>query len=150
MYVLDTCVFSPYYVRENPKPPLKEKIESTPYEELWITAITVEETIQGALRLIREIDNQKLEKQRELPAAYDLLVKVTYALNKPQILPFDKAAFDVYKTIPEKVRKGKTRDCRIAAITVSRGRPFTLVTHNEDDFRDIKRNALPQLDFVNW
>ena len=147
MYVLDTCIFSLYFVRENPTPPLKEKILATPDTELWITSITVEEGLDGAFTLIRKRDALPIHRQDSLVLAYDLLEKVFFALHRPQHLPFDAAAFAVYKTIPSTVRKGRTRDCRIASVAVSMG--YTVVTRNTEDFKEIKK-ALPSLQFVDW
>jgi tRNA(fMet)-specific endonuclease VapC len=148
VYVLDTCVFSPYFIRENSQPPLKERIESTPFEDIWITAITHEEAIQGAFKLINKYESLKIESQDKLIWAYDLLGQVVFALTKPQLLSFSDAAFAVYRGIPERVRKGRTRDCRIASIAVSQD--YTVVTHNIDDFSEIKSKALPQLKYTRW
>lgn len=147
MYVLDTCIFSLYFVRENPTPPLKEKILATPDNELCITSITVEEGLSGAFTLIRKRDGLQIHQQASLVDAYSLLNTVFFALHRPQHLPFDSAAFAVYKTIPTNVRKGRTRDCRIASVAVSLG--YTVVTRNTEDFEVIKK-ALPSLRFVDW
>lgn len=145
MYVLDSDVFTAYYTRENPSPPLRYRIESTPYKDLWITAVNVEESTKGALKLI-----QKYSEARDgegLTSAYDLLLKVQFALTKPQILPFDKAALQEYVKIPRGVEKiVKARDCRIASIAVARG--YTVVTFNERDFTRIQ--AVIPVKFVNW
>lgn len=147
MYVLDSDVFTAYYTRENPSPPLKYRIESTPYEQLWITAINVEESTNGALKLIRQYNELKDENRARLILAYDLLLKVQLALSRPQVLPFDAAAYAEYVKIPREIEKiVKTRDCRIAAIAVSRG--YTVVTINTQDYERIKR-AIP-VQVVNW
>lgn len=147
MYVLDSDVFSLYYVRENPSPPLKFRIESTPYRQLWITAINVEESTKGALKLIQRYNEEKGEKRAGLTLAYDLLLKVKLALSKPQVLPFDDAAYAEYVKIPRGIEKTvKTRDCRIAAIAVSRD--FTVITKNTQDFARIQQ-AIP-VKFLDW
>jgi predicted nucleic acid-binding protein len=147
VYVLDSDVFSLYYVRENPTPPLKYRIESTPYEQIWITAINVEESTKGALKLIQEYNELKDENRIKLTSAYDLLLKVRLALSKPQILDFDAKAYAEYEKIPRGLEKiVKTGDCRIAAIAVSRG--YTVVTRNTRHYERIQQ-VIP-VQFVNW
>lgn len=147
MYILDSDVFSLYFVRENPSPPLRYRIESTPYEQLWITAINVEESMAGALKLIRKYNEARGEERAKLPMAYDLLLKAKLALSRPQILPFDAAAYAEYLRIPREIERiVKTKDCRIAAIAVSRG--YRVITKNTRDFERI-RAAIP-VDFDDW
>jgi predicted nucleic acid-binding protein len=147
VYVLDSDVFSLYFVRENPSPPLKYRIESTPYEQLWITPINVEESIRGALKLIQQYNEAKDDSRARLTFAYDLLLKVKLALSKPQILPFDDKAYAEYAKIPRGLEKTvKTGDCRIAAIAVSRD--YTVITKNIRDYARIQ-TAIP-VKFLDW
>lgn len=147
MYVLDSDVFSLYYVRENPSPPLKFNIESTPYEHLWITAVNVEESMKGVCNLIQKYNAAKDKERAKLASAYDLLLKVSLALSKPQMLPFDSAAYLEYAKIPRGIEKiVKTSDCRIAAIAVSLD--YTVVTKNIKDFKRIRESITVK--FIDW
>lgn len=52
------------------------------------------------------------------------------------VLPFDRAAYDVFQRFPTALRGGRVNDCRITAIALSRD--YTVVTNNGKDFEPIK------------
>jgi predicted nucleic acid-binding protein len=105
---------------------------------IFITAITAEESIRGAFKLIND------KKPEKIMAGYRVLSLNLYALARYQILPFDDAAYQRFSSIPKDVRrKIGTLDCRIAAIALSRG--FKIITRNTQHFQ-----LVPGLTCEDW
>lgn len=138
MYVLDTDVFSYYFVRDSANECLRHNIESTPYERLWITTITIEEALHGVIKLVETYEKSTVEEEKaKIVFAYSLFPDVLEAINKPQTLAFDNAAYVEYLNLPSELTRNKERDCRIACVAVSRN--YTLVTNNSRHFPEIQR-----------
>lgn len=141
MYVLDTDTIGNALHRSKDHPDLVRKIKSAKSNELWISVVTAEELVAWGFNSVRKSGNQKYPR---IIKAYKLLYDRLIDLKQLQILPFDEAAYNEYKTIPAAVqnRIGKN-DRRIAATALSRG--FTVITHNVEHFK-----LVPRLKYDDW
>lgn len=130
MYLLDTSIVSNYLDRRRNFPQLTDHILSTPPEQIFISVITVEEIIQGALASI-----QKVRQKPSVMDAYRYFEELFSALNYFQILPYTNEAEAIYQSLSSKIKRIGTQDCRIAA--VARSKEYILVTANVSDFEKI-------------
>jgi tRNA(fMet)-specific endonuclease VapC len=131
VYLLDNDIFSLYFTRESPQPILERKILATDESLIWISVVAAEESIKGALKLIK--DNQNTPR---VTLGYKFLSKILSALNQYQVLPFDDAAYQAYQQIPLDIRRAiKTRDSRIAASALSK--EYIVVTRNLNHFQQV-------------
>jgi tRNA(fMet)-specific endonuclease VapC len=130
VYLLDTSIVSNYLDRRRNFPQLVEKILSTPPELIFISIITVEEIIQGALASI-----QKMRQKSSVTDAYRYFEELFTALHYFQILPYTNEAEQIYQSLSTKAKRIGTQDCRIAAIARTKG--YILVTVNVADFEKI-------------
>ena len=103
---------------------------SQPPEQIFISVITVEEILQGALASV-----QKAKRKPSVTKAYQYFEELFLALNRLQILPYTSAAEKIYQSLPAKTKRIGTQDCRIAAIASTNS--FIIVTVNVDDFISI-------------
>ncbi len=76
MYILDTSIVSNYLDRRRNFSQLVEQILSTPPEQIFISIITVEEIIQGALASI-----QKMRQKSSITDAYRYFEELFAALH---------------------------------------------------------------------
>jgi predicted nucleic acid-binding protein len=129
VYVLDTNLVS-YYLRDASNSLLRQRILATPPEQLFITAITVEEILSGALSQI-----QRFRQRPEVVNAYACLLELLQVLQVFQVLPYTFEAERIFQTLPLQSRRVGTQDCRIAATACARG--YILLTANVADFQKI-------------
>jgi predicted nucleic acid-binding protein len=128
VFLLDNDIFSLYFTRESPQHILAAKILQTDENQIWISVVTAEESIRGALKLIKDY-----HATSRVTLGYRMLSKIIFALGQYQILPFDESAYEAFEKIPREVRRAiGTRDSRIAASALSKG--FTVVTRNTEHF----------------
>lgn len=127
MYLIDTSIVSNFLDERRFYPQLTAKILNQPPESIFISIITVEEILQGALASI-----QKAKRKPSVVAAYQYLEELSSALNKFQILSYTASAELIYQSLPPKIKRIGTQDCRIAAI--AKANKFTVVTVNVNDF----------------
>ncbi|MGL5793293.1 MAG: type II toxin-antitoxin system VapC family toxin, partial [Waterburya sp.] len=111
-------------------PQLTEKILNKSPELIFISIITVEEILQGALAAI-----QKTNRKPSVTIAYQYFEELFSALHRFQILSYTAEAERIYQSFPAKVKRIGTQDCRIAAIACSN--QYTVVTINTNDFVSI-------------
>jgi tRNA(fMet)-specific endonuclease VapC len=130
VYLLDTSIVSNYLDRRRNFPQLVKQILSTSPEQIFISIITVEEIIQGALASI-----QKTRQKSSVTYAYRYFEELFAALHYFQILPYTSEAEKIYQSLSTKVKRIGTQDCRIAAVARSTG--YILVTVNIADFEKI-------------
>ncbi len=138
MYLLDTSVVSNFLDERRYYPQLTAKILSQPPEQIFISVITVEEILQGALASV-----QKAKRKPSVTKAYQYFEELFLALNRFQILPYTSAAEKIYQSLSAKTKRIGTQDCRIAAIASTNS--FIIVTVNVDDF--VSMNLA---DVENW
>ena len=127
MYLLDTSIVSNFLDERRFYPQLTAKILSQPPESIFISIITVEEILQGALASI-----QKTKRKSSVVAAYQYFEELSSALNRFQILSYTAEAELIYQSLSTKIKRIGTQDCRIAAI--AKANKFTVVTVNMNDF----------------
>jgi len=130
VYLLDTSIVSNYLDRRRNFPQLVDKILSTSPQQIFISIITVEEIIQGALASI-----QKTRQKSSVTYVYRYFEELFAALHYFQILPYTSEAEKIYQSLPTRVKRIGTQDCRIAAVARSKG--YVLVTANVADFDKI-------------
>ena len=130
MYLLDTSIVSNYLDERRDSLYLTNKIITTPPEQIFISVITVEEIVQGALANI-----QKVRKKSSIINAYQSFEELFEALHLFQILPYTSEAEQIFQSLSTKVKRVGTQDCRIAAIARSKG--YMVVTANVADFEKI-------------
>ena len=127
MYLLDTSVVSNFLDRRRYYPQLTAQILSQPPENIFISIITVEEMLQGALASV-----QKAKRKSCVTIAYQYFEDLFSALHRFQILSYTSEAEAIYQSLPAKIKRIGTQDCRIAAI--AHANEFTVITVNVNDF----------------
>ncbi len=130
MYLLDTSVVSNFLDERRYYPQLTAKILSQPPEQIFISIITVEEILQGALASV-----QKVKRKSSVTYAYQYFEDLFVALHHFQILSYTPEAESIYQLLPAKIKRIGTQDCRIAAI--ANANKLTIITVNVNDFVSI-------------
>jgi tRNA(fMet)-specific endonuclease VapC len=130
MYLLDTSVVSNFLDERRYYPQLTAKILSQQPEQIFISIITVEEILQGALASV-----QKVKRKTSVTTAYQYFENLFAGLHQFQILPYTSEAESIYQSLPAKIKRIGTQDCCIAAIAHTN--KFTIVTINVNDFVSI-------------
>lgn len=134
MYLLDSDTVS--LLLHQRDTPLARRVLATPPEHLWISTITVEQNLSGAWALV----NHPLRANE----GCHLLRKVMENLSKFQILPYDRAAKQIYDRMSAEIKRIGRADCQIASIALSRG--WTVITKDVDDFSRIR----PVVAYEDW
>ena len=135
MYLLDTSVVSNFLDERRYYPQLTTRILSQPLEQIFISIITVEEILQGALASV-----QKAKRKPSVTRAYQYFGDLFSALHRFQILSYTPEAEAIYQSLPAKIKRIGTQDCRIAAI--AKVNNFTVITVNVNDFVGIGLTSL--------
>ena len=130
MYILDTIVSDYLDKRRGNFPLIENQILSKPPELIFVSIITVEEIIQGALNII-----QKSKQKSSVVNGYRYFEELFEALHRFQILPYTSEAEQIFQSLSPKVKRVGTQDCRIAATARSKG--YIVVTANVSDFERI-------------
>ena len=130
MYLLDTSVVSNFLDERRYYPQLTARILNQSPEQIFISIITVEEILQGALAAI-----QKAKRKHSVIQAYQYFEDLFAALHRFQILSYTTEAENIYQSLPAKSKRIGTQDCQIAAIASVN--EFTIVTVNVNDFVSI-------------
>ena len=130
MYLLDTSVVSNFLDERRYYPQLTARILNQPPEQIFISIITVEEILQGALASV-----QKAKRKSSVTKAYQYFDNLFSALHCFQILSYTSEAEVIYQSLPAKIKRIGTQDCRIAAIASTND--FTVITVNVNDFVSI-------------
>ncbi|MEM7593301.1 MAG: type II toxin-antitoxin system VapC family toxin [Cyanobacteria bacterium P01_A01_bin.83] len=130
MYLLDTSVVSNFLDEKRYYPQLTARILSQPPEQIFISIITVEEILTGALASV-----QKAKRKSSVTKAYQYFEELFSAIHRFQILPYTSESEATYQSLPAKIKRIGTQDCRIAAIASAKS--FTIITVNVNDFVSI-------------
>ena len=130
MYLLDTSVVSNFLDERCYYPQLTARILNQPPEQIFISIITVEEILQGALASV-----QKSKRKLSVTKAYQYFEDLFSALHRFQIVSYTPEAEAIYQSLPAKTKRIGTQDCRIAAI--AKANDFTVITVNVNDFVSI-------------
>jgi len=138
VYILDTDIFTLAYTRRSAILPLETRISATPPDQLYLSIITVKESLRGALALI----NRHEANDRIVPA-YDLLRIVLEATSKLPIVVFDQECYEIFQGMPPNIKTRHSQDARIAATAIRHS--LTVVTRNTQHFQNI-----PGLQYEDW
>lgn len=145
VYVLDSNIMT--FVLKFPQkyPHLLQRIARTPYQQLWVSVISVDEAIRGAYRLR---DNPPREKKGNTPGnaanCYKLLSWIVREYGKYQILSYDEEAMGIFERFSPEVRRTSGKEDRqIAASAIRNG--FTVITQNIQDFE-----IIPDCRYEDW
>jgi tRNA(fMet)-specific endonuclease VapC len=136
--LLDTDTVSLLLRTPENYPDLVQRIRQTPGDDIYISAITVGEVMEGALALVR-----RLQPRDQESLGYKLLVEYFQALQTFAILPYDSEAELHFQEFPARIRRLGRGDCQIAAIALQNN--ATVITRNCRHFSEI-----PGLKFEDW
>jgi tRNA(fMet)-specific endonuclease VapC len=133
VYILDSDTLDCYVHHQGRFPTLQQRILSTPFERLFISVITLEEAINGAMKF----------KGRDILRYYEILATVLPAYCRFNVLPYDRGARLIYDRFDRNTLKIGKNDCKIGATAILRG--FTVVTRNVIDF-----SRIPDVKSEDW
>jgi tRNA(fMet)-specific endonuclease VapC len=134
-FVLDTDLFSDY---RRGVQPLTGRVTSAATGTVFLSVITVEESLTGWYTLVRQA-----KRPDETEFAYGRLAQTVLSLAEFPILNYTRAAMARFDALQKlKLGVGK-KDLRIAAIALERG--AAVVTRNVRDF-----GRVPNLAVEDW
>ena len=133
-YVLDTDTITLFLHFKKQQAELVNRILSTQPIQLWVSIITVQEVIGGALSRL----NNRRQSGDEMRAC-EFLRGIMGDIALFQFLPYDMQARQVFDGMTAAEKRVGRNDCKIAAIAMSRG--YTVVTRNIKDFAQIRGAA---------
>ena len=116
------------------------RLKKTPTGLVWVSSITAEEMLSGALGEINRV-RERGSQDIEAPSRY--LTRLTERLRLLSILPYTNAAEAEYRSYPASVKRIGKMDCRLAAHAATNG--FVVVTCNISDF-----SRIPSARFEDW
>ncbi len=137
MYLLDTNTVSNYLDKRRSNPHLRDQLAQCSPDLIWISVITLEEVVKGALDSLNQARKHPRNGSKII-AWCEILHGLMRDLMDFQILPYDLAAEQKFAEIPATIRNQHSQDCHIAAIALSRG--CTVITSNTRHF--LKINGL--------
>jgi tRNA(fMet)-specific endonuclease VapC len=138
VYILDTDHIS---LMQNGHAACLNRLNMIGEEQVAITAITVEERVQGWLSAIRQASAPK--KADRLVWGYVGLRQAVQYVNQFAILDWTDAAGQKFAELRSQGVKIGTQDLRIASIALLAG--AVLVTRNQQDFSQV-----PGLQIEDW
>ncbi len=130
MYLLDTNSISNYLDQRRQHGTLQQRIGDQLVGTVFISVISLEEILKGALASIN-----KTRQQPTLIANYQRLTILFNGLHQFPLLPYTEQADQLYQSLPSVIKRIGTQDCRIAAIASTTG--MTIITSNTNDFQRI-------------
>ena len=139
MFLLDTNIASLLFRSEFPPDVLLEHLNDAGRENIYLSSITYEEFVQGALAVIRQAET----KRRSTAPGYLLLTRQIEFLASFPLLEFDVAAESLFENFPPDLRRAGNRDCKIAACALRHD--ATVITQNLRHFQQI-----PNLTCSDW
>lgn len=139
MFLLDTNIASLLFRSEFPPDVLLEHLNDAGRENIYLSSITYEEFVQGALSVIRQAET----KRRSTAPGYLLLTRQIEFLAGFPLLEFDAAAESLFENFSPELRRAGNRDCKIAACALQHD--ATLVTQNLRHFAQV-----PNLRSLDW
>jgi tRNA(fMet)-specific endonuclease VapC len=135
LHVLDTDILSLYREYD---PVVSRRVDASPFAEIAITVITIEEQLSGWYTYVR-----KATRPDDLARGYQELADSIPFLANWKILPYPEPAIARYQYLAKLKLKVRKMDLRIAAIVLENN--ATLVTRNLRDFRRV-----PNLVAEDW
>lgn len=137
-YILDTDHLT---LLQHSNPLILQRFEVVNTSDIAITAINVEELIQGWFNAIRQASQPG--QQQRLTWAYVGLSSAVKFLNDFRVLDFTESAYEQYLTLRRQGIRIGTQDLRIASIALVNN--SILVTRNRKDFAQV-----PGLVLEDW
>jgi tRNA(fMet)-specific endonuclease VapC len=132
LYILDTDHFT-LYRRFHPL--IVERFRSTDVGSLAITAVTVEEQVNGWSAEIRKASAKSAKQGDRLSWAYGELCQTVQIISRFSTLEFTLGAHDRFVSLRQQGVRIGTQDLRIASIVLeSNG---IVVTRNRRDFEQV-------------
>lgn len=127
-YLLDTDHISILQLQSGPEyASLSLRIAQASLSDLVLSVISFHEQVLGAHSYIN-----RARTSSEMSRGYEMLLRLLTDYQASPVLPFDRAAVQVFDLLTtQRVRIG-TMDLRIASIALSRG--LVLLTRNFRDF----------------
>lgn len=95
---------------------------------VFVSAVTVEEILRGALAAIRSAQSAR----GDVPRAYRAFVDIFEDLHTFNILSFEDRDEAAYGKLSATTKRLGSNDCRIAATAITRD--YAVVTRNTSDF----------------
>lgn len=141
MYVLDTDTTTHFFSGSNQS--VSRHVLSVSPSDIWLPVIVAEEQLKGRLKVIAGLNAAIPRDGSRFIAAYQFLIKTIEGLAAFRILPYTEEAENLFRSWSPAQKRPGTRDCRIAAITVTNS--FTLVTCNTRHFESI-----PGIKIEDW
>jgi len=117
------------------------RFNRTPKADVWVSSITVEEMLGGALSEINKAREQGSRRDIEVPSRY--LVRLVERLRVFKILPYTNEAEELYRSYGAAAKRVGKMDCRLAAHGSVSG--LTVVTCNTADF-----SRIPGTELEDW
>ena len=139
MFLLDTNIASLLFRRAFPPEVLLEHLNTAGRENVYLSSVTYEEFVQGALAVIRQAETKR---QSTVPG-YLLLTRQIEFLASFSLLEFDATAESLFAGFPPELRRAGNRDCKIAACALRHG--ATVITQNLRHF-----SLVPELHCLDW
>lgn len=133
MYLFDTDTLSNFLDANRSYEQLRTRLVDTPPEQRFISIVNVEELLQGQAASINTLRGKGNEAR--LTDAYALYHHLYEALRLFQVVPYDRAAAEIYLGLDAAKRREGKSDARIAACAASRG--LIVVTCNLAHFEKI-------------
>lgn len=138
IFILDTDTFSSLFRRDSNSEQIRKEIGAQPEGSIFLTAITAEESLRGALAVIR------VEETRgKWGNGYLLLTTLIQELAKYPFLPYDSAADLIYRSFSASVKRAGSAYCKIAAIAQASN--AIVITRNTRHFSTISGT-----NFTDW
>jgi tRNA(fMet)-specific endonuclease VapC len=140
LYILDTDHFT-LYRRFHPL--IVERIRQTDVGALAITAVTVEEQVNGWLSEIRKASAKSANQGERLSWAYSELCQTVQIVSRFRVLNFTVGAHDRFLGLRSQGVRIGTQDLRIASVALDT--QAVIVTRNRRDFEQV-----PGLSIEDW
>ena len=117
------------------------RLDTTRKERVWVSSITAEEMLSGALSQINKAREQKGRQDIEAPSRY--FSRLVERLRVFNILAYTNAAEQEYDTYSAATKRIGKMDCRLAAHASTNN--FIVVTCNTADF-----SRIPNARIEDW
>ncbi len=129
-YLLDTNIVRAILAGE---PTVAQNVLATPAENLFLSAVAVEEMTRG--RLAELNDAREGKSKIGITLAYEWFLETLHLVHRFQILNYTDADEAQFKQFPASVKRIGRQDCRIAAQALNHG--VVVVTRNTVHFTQV-------------
>jgi tRNA(fMet)-specific endonuclease VapC len=130
VYLLDTNIISTFLDQRRNNRSLVNRLLREPPNHLFISIITVEEIMRGALAAV-----ERYKHQPSIVEKYGIFEELFNDLHRFNLVAYDTNAQQVFQAMTAAQKRIGVRDCRIAATAIALD--YTIVTANVQDFQKI-------------